>query len=105
MPGRGSLRAQSLAVLVCQDVRMLRSMDTRQLFFDDKLHLRSGWRLGVFVVAFYICSTLGLILLLGGMGRVLHRPVAELANSELGFVFGHGSILIFSKLVCLRCGR
>ena len=84
---------------------MLRSMDARKFFFDDKLHLRSGWRLCVFVVAFYICSTLALILLLGGMRLVLHRPVAELMNSDWGFVFGHGSILISATLVGWGCGR
>ena len=84
---------------------MLRLMETRKFFFDDKLHLRSGWRLGVFVVAFYICSTLGLILLLGGMGLVLHRPAAELANSHWVFALGHGSILISATLVGWGCGR
>ena len=84
---------------------MLRSMDARKLFFDDKRHLRSGWRLCLFVVAFYICSTLTFILLLGGMGPVLRRPVAELANSDLVFILGHGSILISAALVGWGCGR
>ena len=84
---------------------MLRSMDARKLFFDDKRHLRSGWRLCLFVVAFYICSTLIFILLLGGLGLVLHRPVAELVNSHWVFVFGHGSILISAALVGWGCGR
>ena len=84
---------------------MLRSMDARTFFFDDKRHLRSGWRLCLFVVAFYICSTLTLILLLGGMGLVLRRPVAELANSDLVFILGHGSILISAALVGWGCGR
>src|ERR1700674_5806133 len=68
-----------------EDARMLRSMDVRKFFFDDKHHLRSAWRLCLFVVAFYLCSTLGFMLLLGGLGLVLRRPVAELANSDLGF--------------------
>src|SRR5436190_966237 len=84
---------------------MLRSMDARKFFFDDERHLRSGWRLCLFVVAFYICSTLGFILLLGGLGLGLRRPVAELANSDLVFVFGHGSILISAGLVGWGCGR
>ncbi len=84
---------------------MLRSMDARKLFFDDKRHLRSGWRLCLFVVGFYICSTLSFILLLGGMGLVLRRPIAELANSNLVFVLGHGSILISAALVGWGCGR
>lgn len=84
---------------------MLRSMDTRQLFFDDQDHLRSGWRLSVFVVAFYICSTLGLILLLGALGLVLRRPIAELANSQWLFMCGHGSILLSATLVGWGCGR
>jgi uncharacterized protein len=84
---------------------MLRSMEPGKLFFDDQHHLRSGWRLSVFVVAFYLCSTLGLILLLGGLGLVLHRPVAELANSHWVFALGHGSILISATLVGWACGR
>jgi CAAX protease family protein len=84
---------------------MLRSMDARTFFFDDKGHLRSAWRLCLFVVAFYICSALSLILLLGGAGLVLRRPVAELANSHWVFVFGHGSILISAALVGWGCGR
>src|SRR5437773_5738759 len=84
---------------------MLRSMDARKFFFDDERHLRSAWRLCLFVVAFYICSTLGFILLLGGLGLVLHRPVAELVNSHWVFVFGHGSILISAALVGWGCGR
>src|SRR6202521_1941061 len=88
-----------------EDARMLRSMDARTFFFDDKRHLRSGWRLCLFVVAFYICSTLSFILLLGGLGLVLRRPVAELANSDLVFVLGHGSILISAAFVGWGCGR
>jgi membrane protease YdiL (CAAX protease family) len=87
---------------------MLRSMDTRHFFFDDKHHLRSGWRLCVFVVAFYICSTLALILLISGLGLVLRRPVAEFVNGDwvfVFFVFGHGSILISATLVGWGCGR
>src|SRR5438876_11535436 len=84
---------------------MLRSMDARKLFFDDKRHLRSGWRLCLFVVAFYICSTLTFILLLGGMGLVRRRPVAEPPNSNLVFILCHGSILISAALVGWGCVR
>jgi uncharacterized protein len=84
---------------------MLRSVQAYHIFFDDKRHLRSAWRLCVFVVAFYICSTLGFILLLGGLGLVLRRPAAELANGDWVFVFGHSSILISAALVGWACGR
>ena len=84
---------------------MLRSMDARKFFFDDKRHLRSAWRLCLFVVAFYICSTLGFVLLLGGLGLVLRRPVAELAKSDWMFLCVHGSILISAALVGWGCGR
>ncbi len=84
---------------------MLRSMDARKFFFDDKRHLRSAWRLCLFVVAFYICSELGQMLLVGGLALALHRPVTELANSEWSFVAGHGAILISAALVGWACGR
>ncbi len=84
---------------------MLRPMDAHKFFFDDKRHLRSAWRLCLFVVAFYICAALGQVLLVGGLGLALHRPVTELANSEWSFVAGHGAILISAALVGWACGR
>ncbi len=84
---------------------MLRSMDAHKFFFDDKRHLRSAWRLCLFVVAFYICAELGQVLLVGGLALALHRPIIELANSEWSFVAGHGAILISAALVGWACGR
>ncbi|HVS82401.1 MAG TPA: CPBP family intramembrane glutamic endopeptidase [Pyrinomonadaceae bacterium] len=84
---------------------MLRSMDAYKFFFDDKRHLRSAWRLCLFVVAFYICAELGQVLLVGALGLALHRPVTELATSDWSFVAGHGAILISAALVGWACGR
>ena len=84
---------------------MLRSMEAYNFFFDDKHHLRSAWRLCLFVVTFYICAELGQVLLLGGLGLVLHRPFSELANSDWSFAAGFGSILISAALIGWACGR
>jgi len=84
---------------------MLRSMDAYKLFFDDKRHLRSAWRLGVFVVAFYVCAALVEVLLVGGLALALHRPVAELIGTGWSFVAGHGAILFSAALIGWGCGR
>lgn len=84
---------------------MLRSMNAYQLFFDDKRHLRSAWRLCVFVVAFYICAALMEVLLVAGIALALHRPVTELIGTGWSFVAGHGAILFSAALIGWACGR
>ena len=74
---------------------MLRSMDARKFFFDDKGHLRSAWRLCLFVVAFYICSTLGFILLFGGLGLVPDRTRAHLPSGGISWNYTTWVNLVF----------
>src|SRR5258707_8904106 len=88
-----------------QDARMLRSMDAQKFFFDDKRHLRSAWRLCLFVVVFFTCAAFVQVLLISLIGLVLHRPVTELAGSGWHFAADHGSLLISAALVGWGCGR
>lgn len=80
-------------------------MEAHNFFTNEEGHLRSGWRLAIFAVAFLICTLLSQVLLLAGLTVVLHRSIADLANSSWSFVAGHGSILISATLVGWACGR
>ncbi len=79
-------------------------MEVHNFFTDEEGHLRSGWRLAIFAVAFLICTQLIQALLYLGLVLVLHRDSVELANSNWAFVAGHGSILISATLVAWACG-
>lgn len=80
-------------------------MEAYNFFLNEEGHLRSGWRLAIFAVAFLICTQLSQLLLLAGLTVALHRSIPELANSSWSFVAGHGSILISATLVGWACGR
>src|SRR5260221_5636081 len=79
-------------------------MEAYNFFIDKEGHLRSGWRLALFVVAFMVCTQLSQILLFWGLAAVLQLTFFELVNSNWGFVAGHGSILISAALVGWGCG-
>jgi len=79
-------------------------MEAYNFFLDKDGHLRSGWRLAIFVVAFLICTQLSQALLFLGLAVALRRSALELANSNWAFVAGHGSILISAMLVGWGCG-
>jgi uncharacterized protein len=86
-------------MLECAD-----QMEAFNFFINKEGHLRSGWRLAIFFVAFLICTQLSQILLFWGLAAVLQLTFSELANSNWGFVAGHGSILISATLVGWACG-
>ena len=79
-------------------------VETYNFFVNEEGHLRSGWRLAIFAVAFLICTQLSQALLFWGLAVALHRSVLELARSNWGFAAGHGSILISATLVGWACG-
>ena len=79
-------------------------MEAYNFFMDKEGHLRSGWRLAIFAVAFLICTKLSQLLLVAGLGVALHRSTLELSNSNWSFAAGHGSILISATLVGWACG-
>jgi membrane protease YdiL (CAAX protease family) len=80
-------------------------METYNFFINEDGHLRSGWRLAIFIVAFLICTQLSHALVLVGLAVALNRSVVDLASSSWSFVAGHGSILISATLVGWACGR
>ena len=79
-------------------------MEAYNFFLDDKRHLRSGWRLVIFAVSFFVCAQIVELLLRLGLAGLLHRPASELAGSNWGFVAGHGAILISAGLMGWACG-
>lgn len=79
-------------------------MEAYNFFMDKEGHLRSGWRLAIFAVAFLICTKLSQLLLVAGLGVALHRSTLELSNSNWSLAAGHGAILISAMLVGWACG-
>jgi membrane protease YdiL (CAAX protease family) len=79
-------------------------MEAHNFFLNEEKHLRSGWRLAIFAVAFLVCVQLSQVVLLLGLAAALHRGAAELANSNWAFAAGHGSILFSGLLVGWACG-
>lgn len=74
-------------------------MEAYNFFINKEGHLRSGWRLAIFILAFIVCTRLSQKLLFWVLAAALQLTFAELANSNWGFVAGHGSILISATLV------
>jgi membrane protease YdiL (CAAX protease family) len=79
-------------------------MEAHNFFLNEERHLRSGWRLAIFSVAFLIAVQLTRALLFWGIAFALGRSVIELSNSNWAFAAGHGSILISATLVGWACG-
>lgn len=79
-------------------------MEAYNFFINEEGHLRSGWRLVIFAVAFLICAQLSQVLLFWGLAVALHRSAFELAQSNWSFAAGHGSILISAMLIGWACG-
>jgi len=55
-------------------------MDAYNFFLNKDGHLRSGWRLAIFAVAFLICVQVTQIALFLGLSAVLRRSHNELIN-------------------------
>jgi uncharacterized protein len=79
-------------------------MAAYNFFINKEGHLRSGWRLAIFVVAFMVCTQLSQMILFWGLAAALHLTFVELIGSNWGFVAGHGSILVSATLVGWACG-
>src|SRR5436190_5553593 len=74
-------------------------------FFRDRAgHLRSGWRLAIFAVAFIVCLQVTHALLLNGLSLALHQSPLEIGAGNWSVLAGHGSILISALLVGWGCG-
>ncbi len=83
----------------------LDQMEAYNFFLDEKRHLRSGWRLAIFAVAFLVCVQVSHVLILGLLTIVLRRSALDIGNSLWSVVAGHGSILFSAALVGLACGK
>ena len=72
-------------------------------FLDRNGHLRSGWRLVIFCLAFLICLQITQLILIVAVAVVLR--LSKMDGGELSSVVtGHGSILISSLIVGWGCG-
>ena len=78
-------------------------MEADNFFVDREGHLRSGWRLAIFVVAFLICLQVTQLLLLFALSSALHRSTVEIGQTLWGVVTGHGAILISALLIGWAC--
>jgi uncharacterized protein len=73
-------------------------------FKDANGHLRSGWRLVIFAVAFIISVQVLQVVIILGLSLLLRRSIGELSNSLWSIVAGHGSILVSAFLIGWGCG-
>ena len=79
-------------------------MEAYNFFLDEKRHLRSGWRLAIFAIAFLVCTQVSHVLILGSLMLVLRRSALEIGNSLWSVIAGHGSLLFSAALVGWWCG-
>src|SRR6476660_5524285 len=79
-------------------------MEASNFFVDEKRHLRSGWRLAIFGVAFIISVQLSHALFVRTLSLILHRSNIAVGNSNWGVLAGHGSILFSAFIVGWACG-
>ncbi len=78
-------------------------MEAYNFFIDREGHLRSGWRLAIFLVAFLICLQVTQFLLLVALSTALHRSTIEIGQTLWGVVAGHGAILISALVIGWAC--
>lgn len=83
---------------------MPRPMDVPNFFLDEEQHLRSGWRLAIFAIAFLICAQLSQVIFSLGLATLLRTSVTDMGQSNWAFVAGHGSILFSGLVVGWGCG-
>ena len=79
-------------------------MEAYNFFVDDQGHLRSGWRLAIFAVAFIISVQLSHALFIRTLALMLHRSTLAVGGSNWGVLAGHGSILFSALIIGWACG-
>lgn len=79
-------------------------MEAYNFFLNKEGHLRSGWRLAIFGIAFMICSQVTQIVFFVAFATILRRPYADLIQGYWGIAAGHGSILFSGLVVGWACG-
>jgi membrane protease YdiL (CAAX protease family) len=80
-------------------------MEAYNFFLDNRGHLRSGWRLAIFGVAFLICVQVTQVVLFIVLSALLHRSYDQLISGYWSIFAGHGSILFSGLLVGWACGK
>ena len=80
-------------------------MEAYNFFIDREGRLRSGWRVTIFVVAFYVCAQMGQAFLFASGRRVLGLSSTEMIRSEWSYVTGALASAISALLVGWACGR
>ena len=83
---------------------MQNRMASYNFFIDDEGHVRSGWRVAVFIVSFIVCAQLGQVLLITAVAVITHRAFAELAATWWYSAAGHASILLSAMVIGWACG-
>jgi len=79
-------------------------MASYSFFLDDEGHLRSGWRVAIFVVAFLICAQLANALLAGLLGLATRHVFGSSVETWWYSAAGHLSILMAAMLMGWACG-
>ncbi|MFN2578633.1 MAG: lysostaphin resistance A-like protein [Pyrinomonadaceae bacterium] len=79
-------------------------MKASNFLIDREGHLRSGWRLAIFVIAFLVCLQITHVLLVVALSTALRRSNLEIGETLWGVAAGHGAILSSALLVGWICG-
>jgi len=79
-------------------------MDRSNFFIDRNGHLRSGWRLAIFCIAFLICVQVTQLILVLALSVGLGRSMTQVGDGLSAVVTGHGAILFSSLIVGWSCG-
>ena len=79
-------------------------MDGYNFFIDRDGHLRSGWRLAIFCLAFLICLQVTQLVLVVALSLALRLSMSEVGESLWSVVTGHGAILFSALIVGWGCG-
>src|SRR5436190_5855240 len=79
-------------------------MEAYNFFKDRDGHLRSGWRLVIFCVAFLICLQVTQSILILPVALVLHGSLIRVNETVWSVISGHGALLFSSLIVGWGCG-
>ncbi len=74
-------------------------MEGYNFFIDRNGHLRCGWRLAIFCIAFLICLQVTQLILIFALSMALSRSTMQVGDGLSGVITGHGSLLISSLIV------
>jgi len=79
-------------------------MESRTFFLDEAGHLRSGWRLAFFAVAFLVCAQLLEAAVLVSSSLILKKSSVTVLSGTWGFVVGAAILFASAALVGWACG-